>query len=461
MRIILDAWATWYDEWSAKPCFVEREHVNDDTIGLHILDENLDVGDVICVHEEEDASLSQYYWVAMETAWIIKDNSDGWGNLDSDKGKQYDGITVYNKLVYGTPILLFKIDYTTDFVNLLRYIYRTNNDGHIGDLKNIFIVPDALIYQPTLTQHTAYNLDQQQPFSWYTMPYTDEPETISFQYDKITSFTGLNIKNNKCFCYPYNYLYVTNNIGASNIYKYENFYNSTKVKFDLDLALTIGCSGRLTPTAYKMMTRDDDESLPLGKFPVCGWSSDAFTNWLTQNGVNLTTDLVFGAIGMGGKYTSDVATQSQQIEKTGTSSVAPEVTLGIGIAGSIAKAYGTFYQGALMPNIQGSENTGDVLFSSNRNCFTFKFMRARDENILAIDDYFTRFGYKINRVKVPNISGRTYWNFVQIGANEDIGYGDVPSNFMEVINNACRKGVTIWHNHANIGNYSLNNTIVQ
>ena len=69
------------------------------------------------------------------------------------------------------------------------------------------------------------------------------------------------------------------------------------------------------------------------------------------------------------------------------------------------------------------------------------------------------FGYQINRVLTPNITGRTYWNFIQIGASEEIGYGDVPSKFMEEINNACRKGITIWHNHSNIGNYSLNNTI--
>ena len=461
IKYTIDAWSTWFSYWTAKTCFVEREHVNDDTIGLHVLDENLDIGDVVAIHEEEDASLSEYYWIAMETAWEIKDDSYGTATeLESQKGKQYEGITVYNKLVYGNKIIIFKINDISSFVDVYRYITRTNVDGHIGDLKNLFIIPDALIDQTSITQHTAYNLEQAQQFTWYTLPYTDEPTVINFEYNKPTSFTGLNIKNNKCFCYPYNYLYVTNNIGNSNIYKYENFYNSTKVKFELDLAMCIGGSGRLVPKAYKMMTLNDDESLPLGKYPVCGWSADAFTNWLTQNALNLSSDLVFGALGMGGQYKSDVAMQSKQIEQTGSSTIAPEVTLGIGVAGSITKAIGTFYQGAMMPNIQGSQNTGDVLFSSNRNCFTFKFMRARDENLLAIDDYFTRFGYKINRVKVPNITGRTYWNYVEIGASEDIGYGDVPSIYMEQINNACRKGVTIWHNHANIGNYSLNNTIV-
>ena len=86
-------------------------------------------------------------------------------------------------------------------------------------------------------------------------------------------------------------------------------------------------------------------------------------------------------------------------------------------------------------------------------------MRVKTENLKIIDDYFTRFGYAIKKLEVPNITGRQYWNYVEIGANEVIGNGDVPAQFMEVINNACRRGVTIWHNHSNIGNYTLSNTI--
>ena len=64
-------------------------------------------------------------------------------------------------------------------------------------------------------------------------------------------------------------------------------------------------------------------------------------------------------------------------------------------------------------------------------------------------------------MEMPNITGRRYWNYVEIGGTEEIGYGDVPSKHMEIINKACRKGVTIWHSHSNLGNYSLNNTIVE
>lgn len=84
----------------------------------------------------------------------------------------------------------------------------------------------------------------------------------------------------------------------------------------------------------------------------------------------------------------------------------------------------------------------------------FHKLRVKTECLKIIDDYFTRFGYAVKSLAMPNITGRKYWNYVEIGASE------VPAKYMDTINNACRRGVTIWHNHANVGNYSLNNTIV-
>ena len=89
-------------------------------------------------------------------------------------------------------------------------------------------------------------------------------------------------------------------------------------------------------------------------------------------------------------------------------------------------------------------------------------MSIKQEFARIIDDYFDRLGYKVNRLKLPNQTGRTYWNYVQIGDRECIGYSNneslsVPPNAMTTINNIYRHGVTIWHSHSNLGNYSLNN----
>ena len=88
--------------------------------------------------------------------------------------------------------------------------------------------------------------------------------------------------------------------------------SSSKVVYALDTSnatfkfygsLQIGASGRLIPQNYRTMLSNQgnnvDESLPLGKYPTFEWSSDAFTNWLTQNAVNITSSVALGVAGIG------------------------------------------------------------------------------------------------------------------------------------------------------------------
>ena len=459
IRYTIDSWSTWFSKVTTKPCFVQREHTNDDTIGNNTLPENLDVGDVVCERIVEDISLSEYYWVAVETAWIPNEGSDGTEVLDSNKGKQYSGITVYNKQIFGNKIILFRGNYET-LVNLGLYILRTNSDGHIADIQNIFIVPDACIDVSKLTQVNAKvgGID----FNFYTMSNTNTVPEFTNNIEKITNFSDFQPKNNKCFVYPFNYLLVSNNVGNTNIYKYENFYGSNNAVFKTHVAIGIGCSGKLIPQNYKRMDIDNDESLPLAKYPTCSWSSDAFTNWLTQQAVNESLNMAFGLFGAGNQFASDINNANNQKTESlqNYGNTMASVNLGVNIAGQIGRQIGNFYSGALMPNIQGGRNTGDVNFLIGRNTFTFKCMRTKTENLKLIDSYFSRFGYATNIIKNPNITGRRNFNYVEIGSSEEIGYGQVPSIHMNNINNACRRGVTIWHNHENLGNYNIENNII-
>lgn len=125
----------------------------------------------------------------------------------------------------------------------------------------------------------------------------------------------------------------------------------------------------------------------------------------------------------------------------------------------VGSLIGDFKKASLLPNIEHGQNTGDVMFSLNRIDFTFCKMRCKLENWKAIDDYFSKFGYKTLRIKTPNINSRLNWNYLQIGAGESFGFGDIPQNDLDIINSIFQKGVTIWHYHDNIGNYNLPNSI--
>lgn len=362
-----------------------------------------------------------------------------------DKGTQNAGISIYDNTVFGEQLFLFKITFLSTFKNLALFLLRTNSDGHIEDVNNIFILPNLAILEGNLVQHTASVVGEE--FNWDTLKYDMNPTKFNTTIIKRHSFSNFIPKNNKCFVYPYNYLFVSNNNGSNNIYKYEDFTTENCV-FENQFSIAIGGSGRLVPKDYKNMSTNDDEALPTGKYPTCAWSSDAFTNWLTQNGVNLVASIALTA---GGVATA-IATGGATLPI-----VAGTIT---SVAGTVAGTIGQFNQASLMPNIAGGQATGDVIWACNRNKFTFREMRAKTEYLKIIDDYFTRFGYAIKSLELPNITGRKYWNYVEIGASEEIGYGEVPSKYMDIINNACRRGVTIWHNHVNVGNFSLDNTIV-
>ena len=73
----IDAWSTWYGSWTKKTCFIERQHVLNDTIGANTVPENLDIGDVTCEVEVTETSYQKTFgfYIAVDTEYIIKGSS--------------------------------------------------------------------------------------------------------------------------------------------------------------------------------------------------------------------------------------------------------------------------------------------------------------------------------------------------------------------------------------------------
>lgn len=65
-----------------------------------------------------------------------------------------------------------------------------------------------------------------------------------------------------------------------------------------------GYSGKIRPKYYQGLLYNEDESIGLGKYPSFSWSSDGFTNWMTQNAVNLGINVVNTAISGAKQITS-------------------------------------------------------------------------------------------------------------------------------------------------------------
>lgn len=426
IKYTIDSWSTWFDKWTKKPCFIQREHTNDDGFGKNTIPENLNVGEVI---EEEYEEIMTFGEDGNDYYFAIS------GTYNPITNKDFIGVNKVNGNLMGNWIFLFDVySGSVGLPEIQNFLEDINDSKKIDSIKDMFTLPKTLV-----DAIGTDSFEKSATFGSYRfklLKNSDDVVSIPFPFNRTLNFSDYQPKNNKCKVYPYNYMIASNNIGNINILKYEDFDLSVDVNLvEVEMALSIGVSGRLVPRVYKGIDYNYNESIPLAKFPTCSWASDAFTNWLTGNAVNVATQVV----GIGsGIATGNIPT----------------------IAGQTASLIGQFYQASLLPSIQGGQNVGDVNFSARKNTFTLHHMRAKTEYLKVIDDYFSRFGYATNRVKFPNITGRENFNYVEIGQAEEIGYGEVPSIFMNNINNACRRGVTIWHNHANLGNYNISNNII-
>ena len=99
---------------------------------------------------------------------------------------------------------------------------------------------------------------------------------------------------------------------------------------------------------------------------------------------------------------------------------------------------------------------GDTYFNYGYENLGVKLIsyQITQEYIDLLQDYFGKYGYKVHKVKIPNIHTRQNWNYIQtVGANI---VGNIPQMFIDALEQLFDQGITIWHT-TDVGNYNLPN----
>lgn len=410
---------TWLFNYAVKQSFVEREHVSTDTIGDHTIPENLELGEYV-----SNGSMVSDPNLTKDKLKIVIGSTEAPSGEGAFYGAQYNGI--YSGVRYYT--------YTAN--NVTSSLQFLADNGKIDAVSSLFLAPDFILPQAGGGPISESDTTQSH---YVTVP-------------KITSLNGYTPRNNKLLTYPYCYIFANNNNGSSAIYHPNLFYNpgssdsanpydANNYSFKVVGALTPGCSIRMYPCYYKGRVENIVEGINLGKFPQCNWATDMYTNWLTQNGVNVATSLVGATV------------------QTAVGAATRDVGGAIGGLSGIANSLNEVYKASLMPpQTSGNINCGDVITSDGTNNFYFMRMSIRKEYAQIIDKYFDMFGYKVNMVKTPNKNHRArYWYTKCIDVNID---GAIPMKDMQAIKDAYNRGITFWRNPAEIQDYSVSNGIV-
>lgn len=422
-----DCYQTWLFDINYKMCFVEREHVNDDSIGLNTIPENLETGDYI------SCKLQPSFYATPETCFVIA------------LTEQITNAYAYTNTILPTGLYYYGLTSLIGIKDVIKML----DDAGKGDAVNSVFVSLKSFFG-----------------SWTTLEGVTGQISASVKFDYASNdiiVTRVNYlgndyipKNNKLLCFPYSYLQLSNHSGQVINYKWENFnllpYTTplpTDIKFKIRGALTPGGSMKCFPINYNNMLDNNDDNIVVGKLPIGSFNNDVYTNWLTQNGVNVGLNI----LSSGMQVASGIGMMA-----TGAGALAGAGNIASGLMG-IASTMGSIYEHSLIPDsVNGNVNSGDVNFTLGLTNIEFKRMSIKNEYAQKIDDYFSMFGYKVNSVKIPNITGRTNWNFVKtIDCNFD---GDIPQTDLNIIKSMFNNGVTLWHNPSTMLDYSNNNNIV-
>lgn len=426
----LDVYQTFMFDFQFKASFIEREHVENDSIGLHTYPENVESGEVIINSVYVDPNLNDFL---SDTCYVIGTTIVPNASLDNF---EYSGGGVYNGLYSG--VKYYKFDYLAKD-NINNFLKKYAEAGRVDAITGLFIAPqflcDSESYSPT--------------------PIKESNNAVSYNltFNKNQDIDGYTPKNNKLYCYPFNYCIANNMGGSSNIIRYEDFLTDS-CTFRVDGVLCPGCSIRLIPLNYKGININNLEVLTLGKYPICNYSVDMYTNWLTQNSVNI-----------GGQMVSSDELALSQSSTNGLINTLSSLISG-DIVGGLQGGLNTSYQIAnnmiqqkqhslIPPSLRGNENAGDVIASTSNLNFKFFHMSIKKEYAQKIDNYFSMYGYLVNDLHIPNLNSRPNWNFIKtIGCNL---VGNIPNIYLEELKSIFNNGVTIWHNPSTFLDYSQNN----
>lgn len=379
-------------------CFIDREHVSDDTFGKNTLPEGLDVGEY-CIYNVYD----QTYDKAYRLLYLSE--------VDKDVA-----LKKKNGIAYGVNYIADTYDDSWGTVSTI--LQELNTFGGANEVVDFTMCVKEMVTNAN-GLHDSFNVQ-------------DGSKEFKF------GATKYNAVNNKMRCYPYKFMTIDNYEGSVEQYRFENFAD-TSYSFAVEGTSMpkpcmecfpinyMGWKGTSTsPNTVQQF------SVMFTNFPEVPWTCDTFRAWVSQNSATL--------VGNGINKVVQVATGATMLAAGNPAGLLPLIS---GATGAAQEAQQIENHRVYGSELQGSIPSAGMSYFRDTIGFRATIYCIRPEMAQKIDRFFTRYGYKVNDSKVPNIRGRQYVNYVKTTkARVD---GNIPIDTKRVLENALNAGVSFWH----------------
>lgn len=481
----IDVMQTFMFDYTLKQCFVEREHIQNDYVGANTIPEGLEQGE-----------------------YVINAYGQMLPPLD---------------MTSGGLVVLATFEYDKTERTFTRFNGEMASGVFTGLFPNVFnSVTQFQTFLEDCQSHDYFDVDKGDmtqgivaafmlpgmPASYDTLHITrNVPKKISGNLG--TPQDSYNPVNNKLYTFPYNILRIVTDAETGE-YRYEDFIDNIVegdyCQFDCSFTLIPEPVFTATPINYKgspIAIPNKQERMTVKAYPQVSFDVDVYKVFLAQNAGSLTVGafsalqtilapvvkdaairfatggMAGGASGLasanfGGVNAGQIAgllgnnSVSNNVEpltvkgKTGSTEVSLDI--GDGSLLGVARSLGQLYDIARKPPQMNGTQSSLSDYALGFKQMTVEYLTIKAEYARIIDQYFTMFGYATHRVKVPNIRGRRYFNYVQTKAC--ILEANAPEIYKQQIINIFNRGITFWHTENltyiadiddTIGNYSLTN----
>lgn len=427
----IDDIQTWLFDVTVEECFVEREHTATDGIFEHVIDEGFEVVDYKEL-DREDLDLTADMLVIF-TPDYEKYGEGGW----SPASDTTPSVVLGN--MTGVPSVGYKyrnddMSIDTNMVQTIGVIISNMIEDNLYEGMVAGVCVSSKFFR-NIPSSPSYRIED------------DHPDELTIQVpSRISTVDGnYHPKNNKLFNAPYCIYKLMTTDGQSVSLKPEMFtpdlqYNFIHVKGDISPHPSVVA----VPARYAGQDEYYEKAVTFDAFPQCPFSIDGYKAWVASGGLSnlqfstakkLTNDLIMGAgvsaftgnatgmFGGGINAVADVFSYIKDME--------------------IAERLPADTKGNFTSAPQQANRDAKIIVS---------YMSGRKDVLKTYDDYFTMFGYKVNKIKKPSRRNRTHYTYVKTrGCHVD---GGAPADAIRRIETIYDNGIRFWVNASEVGKYS-------
>lgn len=422
-----DILMTWEGEYNLAECFVERMHTPTDAVGEWLQDEGIGTGDYVINYVE---TITPYNPVLLISTTSVADDA-----TSTTAVKDFEGATFHGNMLSGSDYLSYSLSSSTDIANAIAFIKRLIDANKKDAIITLRIVPAYCLPIKTGTSVPG-NLT------------VNNGGTFASGYSR-TTLDGYTPRNNKCFSWPYITYEVYNGEGGANEYRPEMFANALTPSFMYRGVSFDICEAILIPQGYKRAGLNllYDEALMMRDFPQASFNIDQYAAYIAQMSsgggwLNVVGSVAKAAIG---------GAASGGLEGAGT---AAGMTA---ISQILQLLQNDIEYDSLPPAVRGTANA-NIMSAMGVKSFIGHHKSVTAEKARSIDNFFTMYGYRVNRVQIPPKNNRPSFTYVK--TRGCIVNAAIPASDARAIESRFDRGVRFWNSAVSIGNFSANNTPV-